>query len=615
MITIFAAVALALVPSQAGDTVRYSISFPNAVHHEARVEMTLSGLGRDTAEVWMSRSSPGRYALHEFAKNVYDLQVTSGAGRELEPVVRDPYRWFVGGHDGTIVVRYTLFADRADGTYSGIDLTHAHLNMPATFVWARGAERRPISVRFEVPEESNWRAATQLIETPDPYTFKAPDLQYLMDSPTELSDYELRTWTVPAPRGRSYTIRLAMHHLGTDQELDRYAEMAKKVVAEQIAIYGEPAPYDHGTYTFIADYLPWVSGDGMEHRNSTILSSTGDLRRNGMGLLGTLSHEFFHSWNIERIRPRSLEPFDFTRANPSDLLWLGEGFTSYYDDLTIRRAGLIDDATYTGGLGGLVNAVIHSPARRYRSPRGMSLYAPFSDAATSVDPTNQANTFLSYYTWGAGVGLGLDLTIRSRFAGKSLDGFMKAMWERFGRNDRPYVVARPYTVQDAERALGDYLGDRGFASDFFARYVRGRDVVDYQSLLEHAGFLLRRSNPDQAFLGLVQLRFGSDGAEVMSATLEGSPLYEAGVDRGDRIVSIGGRPLRSDADWQAIKSAQRPGGAVEIVYDQRGARQRATLQVVDDPRLEIVPFEAVGRAVTGQHRAFRSLWLGSKARR
>lgn len=604
---------LSLSSLQAADTVRYRISFPNAVHHEARVEVTFRQVPTDTLELWMSRSSPGRYALHEFAKNVYDLTATAGDGRALRPVTRDPYRWLIAGHDGTVTVRYTLFGDRADGTYTGIDRTHAHLNMPATFAWARGLERRPISVRFEVPEGSRWRAATQLVPTADPYRFAAPDLQYFMDSPTELSDHAVRTWTVPAPGGRSYTIRLALHHLGTDAELDHYAGMARKVVAEQIGIFGEPAPFDHGTYTFIADYLPWAAGDGMEHRNSTILSSSGDLRSNSLGLLGTLSHEFFHSWNIERIRPRALEPFDFARANPSDLLWLGEGFTSYYDDLAIRRAGLIDDAAYAGALGGLVDAVVHSPARRYRSPRGMSLYAPFADAATSVDPTNQANTFLSYYTWGAGIGLGLDLTIRARFPGKSLDGFMRAMWERFGREARPYVVTRPYTIDDAERTLGEYLGDRAFATDFFARYIRGRDVVDYEALLGHAGFLLRRSNPDRSFFGTVPLRFGDAGAQVMGRTLAGSPLYEAGVDQGDRIVSVGGRAIRSAEDWEAVKVANRPGAAVEIVYEQRGARRRATLNVVDDPRLEIVPLEAAGREPSEQQRAFRARWLGSLA--
>lgn len=606
---------LLLAALQSPDTVRYEVAFPNAAHHEAAITITFPVHNPDTLEVWMSRSSPGRYAVHEFAKNVYGVSAQDGRGRSLPVQRRDPYRWFVTGHDGTVRFTYTLFADRAGGTYTGIDLTHAHLNMPATFAWARGLERLPIAIRFTVPEGSDWRAATQLIPTASPGGFVAPDLQYFMDSPTELSDFVLRTWTVPAAAGGTATMRLAVHHAGTDAEVDAYTDMARQVVAEQIAIYGEPAPYDHGTYTFIADYLPWVSGDGMEHRNSTIIASTGSLAENSNALLGTLSHEFFHSWNIERIRPAMIEPFDFTRANPSDALWFGEGFTSYYDDLAIRRAGLTDDATYARGIGGLVNAVGSAPGRRYFTPMEMSMQAAFVDAATAIDPNNRTNTFLSYYTWGAGIGLGLDLSIRTRFPGKSLDGFMRVMWEQFGRNDRPYTIKRPYTVDDLERTLGSYTGDQAFARGFFAQYIRGHDVPDYATLLHAAGFLLRPSNVGAPFFGLVDLDYGSDGASVVNGTQVGSPLYDGGVDRGDVIRSIGGRAVRSDDDWQAIMAAAPPGGTVEIVFEQRGVERTAQMRVAMDERTEVVLLESRGTALTAAQRAFRADWLGSRAAR
>lgn len=602
---------LLALATQVPDTVRYAVAFPNAVHHEAAVTVTFPAGGRDTLEIWMSRSSPGRYALHEFAKNVYGVEVTDGRGRPVTVVRRDPYRWLVTGHDGTVRFGYTVFGDRADGTYSGIDPSHAHLNMPATFAWARGLEALPIAIGFTVPEGSNWRPATQLVPTARPLGFTAPDLQYFMDSPTELSDHAVRSWTVPAPGGGTYTIRLALHHQGTDAEFDAYAAMARRVVAEEIAIWGAPAPYDHGTYTFIADYLPWVNGDGMEHRNSTILTSTGNLAQYANAVLGTLAHEFFHSWNIERLRPRMLEPFDFTQANPSDALWFGEGFTSYYDDLAIRRAGLLTDSAYASGIGGVVNAVVNGPGRRYFSPMEMSMQAAFVDAATSVDPVNRTNTFISYYTWGAAVGLGLDLTIRGRFPGKSLDGFMRLMWERFGRADGRYAVPRPYTVDDLEATLGAYTGDAAFARDFFARFIRGRDVVDYATLLSQAGFVLRPSNAGAAFFGLVNLDYEAEGARVVSGTQVGSPLYDAGVERGDLIRTIGGRPLRSDADWQAVTATATVGQTVEVRFIQRGRERTARMRVDSDPRLEIVPLEAAGATPTTAQRAFRAGWLGS----
>ena len=608
--------AFALVPP-AADTVRYEVAFPNAVHHEARVTVTFPAGRRDTLEIWMSRSSPGRYALHEFAKNVYDVSAKDAKGQALAVTWRDPYRWFVTGGRGPVRFSYTLFGDRADGTYTQIDATHAHMNMPATFAWAKGQERQPIRVQFAVPQGSNWRAATQLRPTADPLVFTAPHFQYFMDSPTELSNHALRSWTVAGPGGRTDTIRLAVHHLGTEAELDAFVGMAKQVVAEEIAVYGEAAPYDHGTYTFIADYLPWASSDGMEHRNSTILSSNGSLAKNLDGLLGTLAHEYFHSWNIERIRPKALEPFDFTRANASDALWFGEGFTSYYDALMVRRAGLMSDADYAGDIGGNVNALINTGGRRFFSARDMALQAPFVDAAASIDPNNRANTFLSYYTYGAAVGLGLDLTIRRGFPGKSLDGFMRLMWERYGRSSVRYEVPIPYTVADLERTLGVYTDDTAFAQAFFAQYITGREVVDYAALLAPAGFVLRPARPGAGSLGTVQLgNYDETGAQVRSAVFSSDPLYAAGLERGDRIVSVDGAMITSAEAWQSAVGDRRPGATAEVVFVRNagGARVTARVPFVQDARLTIVPVEAAGQTLTAEQAAFRAAWLGSAVR-
>ncbi|HWA40926.1 MAG TPA: hypothetical protein VG712_04895, partial [Gemmatimonadales bacterium] len=543
----------------ARDTVRYDISFPNAVHHEAQVTATWRTRPGVPLVVRMSRSSPGRYALHEFAKNVYGVSATDGRGRPVAVSWSDPYQWTVRGHDGTVKFSYTLFADRADGTYSQFDLTHAHMNMPATFAWAVGQDAHPIAVRFHAPEGSDWKVASQLIPTADPFLYKAPDLQYFMDSPTELSNYTLRTWTITGPAGRVDTIRLALHHTGTDAEADAFAEMAKQVVAQEVGIFGETAHYDHGTYTFIADYLPWASGDGMEHRNSTIISSTGSLARNANGLLGTLAHEFFHSWNMERIRSAQIEPFDFFRANASDALWFGEGFTSYFDALSIRRAGLMTDSAYARNLQGNVDVVTNAPGRRFFNALEMAKQAPFVDAATAIDPNNRGNTFISYYTYGAAIGLGLDLTIRQRFPGKDLNGFLRTMWEQFGSPRQRYVIRRPYTVDDLERTLGTYTGDRAFARDFFARYIRGHEIVDYPALLAQAGFRMRKTDSTSAWAGIEAFRFDSTGILVAQNTRIGTPLYVAGVESGDRILRVDDRPMTSEAAWDQMLAAHRPG--------------------------------------------------------
>ena len=596
---------------QSADTVRYEVSFPNASQHEAEVTVRFPAADRDTLDVRMSRSSPGRYALHEFAKNVFAVRATDGAGRPVAIHRNDPYRWLVTGHDGTVVFHYTVYADRGDGTYAQVDRSHAHFNAPAIFAWAAGLEAAPAAVRFTVPAASNWRAATQLVPTADPLVFTAPDLQYLLDSPVELSDHVLRSWTIAGPAGRVDTIRLAVHHTGTDAEVDSYVEMAKKVVAEQVAIFGETSRYDHGTYTFLADYLPWASGDGMEHRNSTIISSTGSLARSAPQLLGTLSHEFFHSWSVERIRPAMLEPFDFFNADPSDALWFAEGFTNYYGPLAIRRAGLTTDAQYAASVGGFVNAIVNSPARAYGTPMEMSLRAPFIDAAASIDPTNASNTFLSYYTWGSGIGLALDLTIRGRYAGRTLDGLMRLAWQRFGAGGR-YQVKHPYTVDDLEHLLAEYVGDAGFARDFFARYVRGSEAPDYAPLLAQAGFILRHPNAERAWVGSAQLRHGEDGTLVASPPAAGSPLYAAGIGSGDRITHLDGVALTGDSTWRAVLGAHHPGDEVPATVASRGAVRHTAVRLEADPRITVSVAEADGGTLGPAERAFRTAWLGGR---
>jgi predicted metalloprotease with PDZ domain len=598
---VFALVLGTQVSVSAQQSVSYEISFPNAVHHEAEVTLTASGLLRGRpAELWMSRSSPGRYALHEFAKNVYRVKVTDGAGKELVATRPNPYSWSVSGHNGTVKVTYTLFGNLGDGTYAQIDQTHAHLNMPATFMWVKGLDARPIRVRFSPPTGSDWKVASQLFPTSDPFTFTAPGLQYFMDSPTELSHYTLREWTVTAG-GKSYPIRLALHHTGTEAEADSFAVLARKVVDAHMTVFGEPPRYDVGNYTFIADYLPWASGDGMEHRNSTIISSSGSLAQNMNGLLGTLSHEFFHAWNVERIRPRGLEPFDFTQANMSDGLWFAEGFTSYYGPLAIARSGVNSVTDFAHGLGGPINFVINSPARALFSPAEMSMQAPFVDAAAAIDPNNRANTFISYYTWGSVVGVGLDLTLRTR--GHTLDELMRLMWVRHGRTEIPYALA------DIEKALADVTHDPAFARDFFTRYIRGREVVDFPTLLAQAGFLLRPARPGVAFLGQVQLDYTTTGTRILGSTQIGSPLYQSGLDAGDVITLLDGKPLGSDSAYQAIKAPHKPGDQIEVQYRSRGMDQTASITLVEDPRLEVVTFEEAGMPLSEEARKFREAWL------
>jgi len=549
----------------------------------------------------MSRSSPGRYALHEFAKNVYHFRATDGRGRAL-PISRpNPYGWNISGHTGTVVVEYTLFGDRADGTYDGIDETHAHLNLPATLVWAHGFENAPASLKFDIPEGSNWRVATQLIPRNDG-SWWAPNLEWLMDSPIEISAHAMPEWKI-----EDATFRLALHHRGTEEEAAVYARMCEAVVLEEEGVFGALPKYDGGTYTFLIDYLPYVDGDGMEHRDSTVITNAADLKNSASRLIESVSHEFFHSWNVKRIRPRSLEPFDFERANMSGELWFAEGFTNYYGPLVLERAGLSTLDEFTRDMGFAVSNVLTAPGRNVFNVIDMSRLAPFVDAAASIDPTNFGNTFISYYTYGQALALGIDLSIRERFPGKTLDDWMRVMWR-----EHP-DIQKPYTLEDLQDTLAETTGDKAFAEEMFHRYVYGTEPLPYAALLSQAGLLLRKAHPGQAWLGLRKMDFSDAGVELSSYTLRGSPLYDAGLDRGDVISSWDGKLLKLSADLEHWLAAHKPGDRVQLTVNTRAGERQFEMLLSENPNFEIVTYEQAGRPLTPEVIAFRKAWLTSKS--
>jgi predicted metalloprotease with PDZ domain len=596
---------------RSSDPVAYRFSFPEPQHRWMAVEAVFPELENGPLELRMSRSSPGRYSTHDFAKNVYDVEAYTAAGARLAITRPDPHGWTVARHAGTVTVRYRVFGDRVDGTYLAIDPTHAHMNMPAAVVWARGLEDRPIRLTLEPPAgASDWTVATQLYPGSHPREFTAPNLQYLMDSPTEFGPLTTRQFVLDGK-----TFRFSAHHTGTPADVDGFLPDVRKIVEAERDVFGEFPEYEQSTYTFIADYLPYADSDGMEHRNSTVMTSQSAIRSNRAGLLGTVAHEFFHGWNVERIRPRSLEPFDFERPNLSAELWLAEGFTQYYGPLAMSRAGVASLRDTLDELSDLASTVLLRPGRQVRSAEDMSRMAPFTDGGRPIDRTNWSNTVISYYPFGGGIALALDLVLRQRFEGRiTLDDFMRAMWRVHGRPaaPRPGVVSHPYTSEDAEQRLAEVTGDPAFARDFFARYVRGREAADYARLLAQAGLVLRRQNPGRAWWGDAHLQV-QDVLRLASAPPANSPLYLAGLDADDVVRMVDGTRTAFPEDVAAILRRHKPGDVVSVEYvDRTGVPKTVPVTLAEDPRLELLPVEQAGGTLTPAQRSFRAAWLGPK---
>ena len=600
----------------AGLPVRYAVSFPNAAHHEARVTATFAGLlAGQKLTVRMARSSPGRYALHEFIKNVYYVVATDEKGSLLTVSRPDPYSWeVVPGADGTVQFAYTLYGDRSDGTFAGIDQQHAHLNMPATFCYAQGLENRPAEVRFDLP--AGWKVATQLRPNgggEEKATYAAPNLQYFMDSPIVLgAGQTLHTWQ---DGGR--TFEMATYSPGPATAVDELVKKTQKVVRETAGVFGGELPaFDYNRYTFLADYLPQTAHDGMEHRNSCSLTSPVALDAEGaLGNLATISHEFFHAYNTERLRSAGLEPFDFQRVNMSDALWFGEGFTQYYGELILRRAGYYDDEQFYQRISSYVNARVNAPGARYSSAADMSRQAGFVDAAVSLDPTNRPNTYLSYYIQGAGLALSLDLQLRKSYR-SSLDKYMQALYQEFGKPQTPALApAKPYSLKDLQRVLGVVSKDTAFAGGFFRRYVNGREMPRFAENLQVMGLTIV---PVKALAAALprQVEFVDGRCLLSRNTTIGSGLYKAGIDRGDQIVTLDGVKIVDMETLEGLMRKHSPADLVPVRVRSRAGQERSVQVVLtEDTNVLVTPMESVEKmTATENQKIARAAWLASTAK-
>jgi len=594
----------------------YTLSFPNALHHEAEVTMNISPAPAGPLTLHMSRSSAGRYATHEFGKNVYNVKASSADGSPLtiKQITGDVYQ--VANHGSAVKVSYTLYANCTDGTYAGIDQSHAHLNMPAVFMWLAGAEKRPVSFEFHDLKKYGWKVATQLKhESGDVYS--APDMQYMMDSPTELSNFKESHWDVKNTDGRTERINLTIHSNDDQNTVDNFGKMVQKVVLEEKEVFGELPVYDYGEYTFLDDVYPNNAGDGMEHRNSTSIVDAADkVGGNEIDLLSTYAHEYFHCWNVKRIRPKALEPFNFTHADMSNELWFAEGFTQYYGELLLVRAGFHDVDEYSNTLSGLVNSVLNTPGAAKYPATEMSRKAVFTDAGVAIDPTNYQNNFTTYYYYGGAIALALDLRLRSEF-NLTLDDYMRTVWLARGK------VMKPYTVADLQTDLSALTKDPKFAAEFFNQYITGTGKNNYEALLAKAGLVLRKRAAGKPWIGLppvitngraATLRGVGNGYPIVISPVMNTPVYKAGLDAGDVIVKADGKDISDAASINAVVADKKPGDPIAIVYNNRSGQHTAVLTVGESPALEIVTFEKAGLNLSADQKAFRSSWLSSKVK-
>jgi predicted metalloprotease with PDZ domain len=487
-LVILAGASPASLAAQAPLAIAYRIAMPDPASHLYEIAVDVDGVRAATLPLQLPVWSPGRYAKMDFARNVQEFRATGANGRPLRWDKTDGSRWVVTtAGSRSVRVRYRVFANMLSGTFSVLDTAHANWNGASLFMYVEGHKPNPVTLDVEPP--AGWQVVNGDTRTRGQTRFRFENYDRLVDTPTEVAPAVLLDSFVVD--GRRY--RTMVHHNGPAPATarERFVRDVEKIVRYENSVFGPP-PLEQYTFLFNIGY---PGGDGMEHLYSTqiVNSATWNDSASVLPGLTTAAHEYFHVWNVKRVRPVALGPFDYTREQYQPSLWVAEGWTQYYGLTALGRGGVVDRDAFYSTMAGLMQTNLTAPGRKEVSARMASFHAPFWDGAAQPQPNNGSQTFLSYYTKGAGLALYLDLYLRAKSAnGRSLDDVFDLLKRRTwnAKSTSYYLQGRGYTERDVEQAASEVAGEDMRA--WFDRHVGGTEDVDYDAMLARAGLRLVR---------------------------------------------------------------------------------------------------------------------------
>lgn len=530
----------------------FTVSMPRPWTHLLQVEMRVANANLPAqTELKMAVWTPGSYLVREYARHVQDFTVTDQSGRALNWRKINKNTWQVdtaGARE--IVARYNVYANELTVRTNELNDEHAFFTPAALLMFPKGELSTPSTIR--VDPYGSWKVATGLPPVSgQPNTFRAENFDILFDSPFEVGNFKEITFNV---QGKPH--RYVFCGEG-NYDMQRIADDTTKIINEAVKIFGD-IPYDN--YLFIVNLR---GGGGLEHLNSTALQ----WNRFGFkpdsryyGFLGLVVHEYFHLWNVKRIRPEPLGPFDYENENYTKLLWVAEGATSYYEGIILRRAGIISDEYFLDSKASAIQDLQSRPGRFQTSLEEASFDAWIKYYRQDE---NSINNQISYYDKGDIVNMMLDIRIRTLSNGaKSLDDVMRYLYEEFGKKNRNF------TPEDYQKAAELQAG--ASLEDFFDRYVRGTEEIDYNEILRGIGLQLNDEEigPKQAYLGANLAE--SDGQLTIRSIPAGTPAYEYGLNTGDQIVAVDGNRA-SQNFLNSYLNQKKPGDKVRFTvfrFDQ-----------------------------------------------
>ena len=514
----------------------YKIAMPQPQTHLFEVTLTVSNWARELLDLKMPVWTPGSYLVREYAKQLQNLQVVTEVGLKLttEKIAKNHWQIQTNNSD-QIVINYQMFANELTVRTNHLDATHGYFNSAALCFYIPGSEHLAIEIEI-VPADPSWQITTPLPEI-RPQTFLAINFDTLVDSPFEIGCQQIHHFTIlDKPH------QLVIWGKGN---LDPQVAIAdiKKIVEVEAKIFGG-LPYE--AYIFLLHLSP-SGGGGLEHKNCCSLLyprfsfQAGEQHNRFMQLV---AHEFFHLWNVKRIRPIALEQFDYERENYTPSLWFSEGTTSYYDLLIPLRAGIYDQQEFLAELSKEISRFLTTPGR---------LIQPLSESSFDAwiklyrPDANSSNSQMSYYLKGEMVTLLLDLLIRnSTKSTKSFDDVLVAMWEQFGQAELGFTETQLKNIIEA--IAGQDL------TEFYDRYIHGVAELPFNDYLHPFGVELKPVDAHVPYLGIVVK--SESGREVIKSVASNSPAQLAGVDPGDELLAIDGFKVNAEKLVGRLKSAQ-----------------------------------------------------------
>lgn len=578
--------------------IAYTLSMPKPQTHYFQVKMQVNGTDSQAfksqgyVEVKMPVWTPGSYLVREYAKNVEGFRAESPEGKPLKAQKLNKNTWRVY-HQGvsTTNIYYSVYAYELTVRTSFLDESHGYLNGASVFMFVNQYKEAPATLTIE--PYSQWKTVSTGL-TPIPgqrFTYNVPNFDILVDSPIEIGNHKvLKFETLNIPHF------VAMYGEATYDE-NRMLKDMKKVTEEASKVVGEHPCRD---YTFLVHNIA-NGGGGLEHLNSTSLQVSRTAYKNEaryLGFLSLVAHEYFHLWNVKRIRPKALGPFDYENENYTHLLWVAEGLTTFYQTYILRRAGFYSPEQYLTSVATGIAGIENTPGQRVQSLAESSWDAWIKHYRPNE---NSKNTAISYYDKGAVVGGLLNLAIIESTKGqRNLDDVMRYLWDEYYKKQK-----RGFTDEEMQAAIEKVAGKSMEA--FFQQYIWGTEPIDYNKFFQPFGCqLVEYNNSRDAYLGADTKT--TEGSLLVSLVYRDGPAYNQGLNVNDEIVAIDGGKVPANVEaLNRIMSTKAPNDVINLTVVRDGLIKNLSIQLGQNPN-KTYKIQRVANP-TAEQEALYNKWL------